>query len=146
MRLRYGRPGFDPWVGKLPWRREWLPSPVFWPGEFHGLYSQWGFRESDTTERLWLHQRAEVQGSHLTWNWRTDRHQEKMGYKHLYTWDREHEYWWEEFSFKMFSELLKSDCGLARDYRTLRAADTWELTSTHGTSPQTSLDYLQSRG
>ena len=25
-------------VGKIPWRREWLPTPVFWPGEFHGLY------------------------------------------------------------------------------------------------------------
>ena len=32
------RPGFDPWVGKIPWRRERLPTPVFWPGEFHGLY------------------------------------------------------------------------------------------------------------
>ena len=30
------RPGFDPWVGKIPWRRESLPTPVFWPGEFHG--------------------------------------------------------------------------------------------------------------
>ena len=29
-------PGFDPWVGKIPWRRE-LPTPVFWPGEFHGV-------------------------------------------------------------------------------------------------------------
>ena len=29
-----GRPGFDPWVGKIPWRREKLPTPVFWPGEF----------------------------------------------------------------------------------------------------------------
>ena len=29
----------DPWVGKIPWRREWLPTPVFWPGEFHGLYN-----------------------------------------------------------------------------------------------------------
>ena len=27
---------FDPWVGKIPWRRERLPTPVFWPGEFHG--------------------------------------------------------------------------------------------------------------
>ena len=32
-------PGFDPWVGKIPWRRERLPTPVFWPGEFQGLYS-----------------------------------------------------------------------------------------------------------
>ena len=29
-------PGFDPWVGKIPWRRERLPTPVFWPGESHG--------------------------------------------------------------------------------------------------------------
>ena len=48
------RPGFDPWVGKIPWRREWLPTPVFWPGEFHELYSPWGHKESDTTERLSL--------------------------------------------------------------------------------------------
>ena len=32
------RPGLDPWVGKIPCRRERLPTPVFWPGEFHGLY------------------------------------------------------------------------------------------------------------
>ena len=41
---------FDPWVGKIPWRRERLPTPVFWPGEFHGLCSPWGREESDTTE------------------------------------------------------------------------------------------------
>ena len=45
-----GRPGFDPCVGKIPWRRERLPTRVFWPGEFHGLYSPWGRKESDTTE------------------------------------------------------------------------------------------------
>ena len=48
------RPGFDPWVGKIPWRREWLTTPGFWPGEFHRLYSPWGCKESDTTERLSL--------------------------------------------------------------------------------------------
>ena len=42
----------DPWVGNIPWRRERLPTPVFWPGEFHGLYSPWGHKESDMTERL----------------------------------------------------------------------------------------------
>ena len=26
------RQGFDPWVGKIPWRRKWQPTPVFWPG------------------------------------------------------------------------------------------------------------------
>ena len=35
---------FDSWVGKSPWRRERLATPVFWPGEFHGLYSPWGRR------------------------------------------------------------------------------------------------------
>ena len=29
------RPGFDPWVGKIPWRRAWQPTPVFLPGESH---------------------------------------------------------------------------------------------------------------
>ena len=37
-----------------PWRRERLPAPVFWPGEFHELYSPWGHKESDMTEQLSL--------------------------------------------------------------------------------------------
>ena len=37
-------------IGKIPWRRERLPTPVFWPGEFHGLYSLWGHKKSDMTE------------------------------------------------------------------------------------------------
>ena len=48
----YRRPQFSSWVGKIPWRRARLPTPVFWPREFHGLYSPWGLKESDTTERL----------------------------------------------------------------------------------------------
>ena len=36
------RPGFNPWVGKIPWIREWLPTPGFLPAEFHGLFSPWG--------------------------------------------------------------------------------------------------------
>ena len=39
---------------KIPWRRERLPTPVFWPGEFHGLYSPGSCIESDMTERLSL--------------------------------------------------------------------------------------------
>ena len=50
IRLQCRRPGFDPWVGKIPWERERPPTPVFWPGEFHELYSPWGCKESDTTE------------------------------------------------------------------------------------------------
>ena len=46
----------SPWVEKIPWRREWLPNPVFLPGEFHGqrslAYRRWGHKESDTTEQL----------------------------------------------------------------------------------------------
>ena len=43
------------WVGKIPWRREWLPAPGFLPGEFQGQrslagYSLWGHKELDTTE------------------------------------------------------------------------------------------------
>ena len=52
-----GRPGFDPWVRKIPWRRERLPTPAFLPGVFHGQrsllgYSPWGRKELDMTERL----------------------------------------------------------------------------------------------
>ena len=42
----------DSWVGKIPWRRDRLPTPVFWPREFHELYSPWGCKELDTTEQL----------------------------------------------------------------------------------------------
>jgi len=34
--LQWKRPGFYPWVGKILWRRGWLPTPVFLPGESHG--------------------------------------------------------------------------------------------------------------
>ena len=44
----------DPWVGKTPWRRELLPTPVFCPGEFHGLYSPWGHKELGMSERASL--------------------------------------------------------------------------------------------
>ena len=40
--------------GKISWRRESPPTPVFWPGEFQGLYSPWGCKQLDTTERLSL--------------------------------------------------------------------------------------------
>ena len=51
------RCGFDPWVRKIPWRREWQNTPVFLPGEFHGQrslagYSPGGYKELDTTEQL----------------------------------------------------------------------------------------------
>ena len=39
-RLQSRRPGLHPWVGKIPWRRERLPTPVFWPG-VHGVTKSW---------------------------------------------------------------------------------------------------------
>ena len=53
--LQCWRPQFDSWVGKIPWRRDRLPRPLFGPGEFHGLDSPWGPKESDMTKRLSLY-------------------------------------------------------------------------------------------
>ena len=45
---------WETWVRSLGWEdpleKQRQPSPVFWPGEFHGLYSPWGCKESDMTE------------------------------------------------------------------------------------------------
>ena len=53
------RPRFSPWVGRMPWRRKWQPTPVFLSREFYGQkslvgYSPWGHKELDTTEWLTL--------------------------------------------------------------------------------------------
>ena len=50
---------FNPWVGKIPWRIKWPPTPVFLPGKSHGQrslvgYSPWGRKESDRTEHKTL--------------------------------------------------------------------------------------------
>ena len=56
-RLQLRRCSFDPWVGKIPWRRAWQATSVFLPGKSHGQrslagYSPWGDRESDMA--YWL--------------------------------------------------------------------------------------------
>ena len=53
----YAGPGLDPWVWKIPWRREWQPTPLFLPEELPGQrslagYSPWGCKELGPTERL----------------------------------------------------------------------------------------------
>ena len=58
--LQCRSPGFDPWVGKIPWKRKWHPTLVFLPGKSHGqrnlvAYSPWGHKELDTTEQLHFH-------------------------------------------------------------------------------------------
>ena len=50
-----GGPGFDPWVGKVHWKRKWQPAPVLLPLKSHGWrspvsYNSWGRKESDMTE------------------------------------------------------------------------------------------------
>ena len=54
---KHRRRGFFPWVGKIPWRRKWQPTPVFLPGKSHGqrslaCYSPWDCEESDTAEHV----------------------------------------------------------------------------------------------
>ena len=53
--LQCKRPRFNPWVRKIPWRREWQPTPVFLTGEFHGQKSlvgctPWGHKKLDMPE------------------------------------------------------------------------------------------------
>ena len=52
--LQCGRLGFDPWVGKIPWRRKWQPTPVLLPEKSHGRrslvgYGPWSRKELDMT-------------------------------------------------------------------------------------------------
>ena len=51
------RQGFNPWVGKLPWRRKWKPTSEFLTGQSHGKrrlvgYCPWGGKELDMMEQL----------------------------------------------------------------------------------------------
>ena len=72
---RYKRQGFDPWLGKIPWRRKWQPIPVFFTGKFHWQRSlagssPWGHKESDTTERVCACARAHTHTqTHTQVNW-----------------------------------------------------------------------------
>ena len=56
--------GFNPWVGKIPWRRERLPTPLFWPGEFHGLYTVRGAEQLSLSFRI-LYGYIEIQEAHF---------------------------------------------------------------------------------
>ena len=57
---RCKRCDLNPWVGKIPWRRKWQPTPVFLPGKFHRQrnlagYSLWGHKELDTHTHTHTH-------------------------------------------------------------------------------------------
>ena len=63
-RRRHWRRGFNPWVGNIPWRRKWQPTPVFLPGKSHGRRSlagcsPRGCKESDTTEHTQQHNNSQ---------------------------------------------------------------------------------------
>ena len=73
-----------PGLRKIPWRREWLPTSEFLPGEFHGQrslvgYSAWSHKELDTTEQLtlslsffspgWQSLKFSTEAEKRSWHW-----------------------------------------------------------------------------
>jgi len=63
----------NPWVGKIPWRRKWQPTPVFLPGKSHEQrslvgYIPWGRRESNTTEQLHFLSFFHIYWVHTLWS------------------------------------------------------------------------------
>ena len=57
---RHRRCGFSPWVGMIPWRRKWQPTPVYLSEKSHGKrslvgYGPWGYKDLDMTEQLSMH-------------------------------------------------------------------------------------------
>ena len=73
--LQFRKPRLSLWLRNIPWRREWLPTPVFLPGYFHGQrrltgYSPWNPKESDTTKWLtlsWLQGKPNNSSSGYLW-------------------------------------------------------------------------------
>ena len=68
---RCRRRGFNSWVGKLPWRRAWQPTPVFLPGESHGQRSlvtvHWVSENRTQLKRLGTHAHMIIQASFGLW-------------------------------------------------------------------------------
>ena len=50
--LQCGRFRFDPWIGKIPWKRKWQPAPVLLPGKSHGQRSPAGYSQSMGLQRV----------------------------------------------------------------------------------------------
>ena len=74
--LQCGTSGFDTWVGNIPRRREWQPTPVFLPGESHGLRSPAGYslcgsrvRHNWATDIFAFNTRQEPQPDWCLWTW-----------------------------------------------------------------------------
>ena len=60
------RPGFDAWVGKIPWGRKWQPTPVFLPEEFHGQRSLVGYSPWVMKSQIYL-------SNYQTQKWRIEK-------------------------------------------------------------------------
>ena len=91
------RSGFNPWVRKILWRREWLPTPVFLPGEFQGQkslvgYSPWDCKESDMTitaketlKKIWvLHRNFRIKKKKKVKA--VEKKKERLSRESLYNW------------------------------------------------------------
>ena len=63
--LPYRRPGFNPWVKQISWKRKWLPTPVFLPGKFHAQAPR-GIRQAMESQRV-RHDLATKQQYNLKW-------------------------------------------------------------------------------
>ena len=73
------RDGFNPWVGKIPWKRKWQPTAVFLPRKFHGQrslmnYSPYSHKESEITENVHVHTHTH-----------TDTHTQRHTHTHRHT-------------------------------------------------------------
>ena len=51
---------FDPWDGKIPWRRKWQPTPIFFPGKFHGQRAWWATVHGVAKSQRWLSNWAHI--------------------------------------------------------------------------------------
>ena len=58
---RHKRHRFNPWVGKIPWRRKWQPTPVFSPGKFHGQKEPGGLQSMGPQSHTWLTEQTHMQ-------------------------------------------------------------------------------------
>ena len=61
---RCGRHRFGPWIGRIPWRRKWQPTPVFLPGESHGQWRPVGYIQPMRSQKC-LHNLETWVGTHI---------------------------------------------------------------------------------
>ena len=84
----------ETWVWSLDWEdpleKRKLPTPVFWPVEFHGRYSPWGCKELDITERLSdSHTRKGIHGWFYVWVGQSHKLSDMILYRREFGWLRE---------------------------------------------------------